>query len=59
MIRLEMKNYNMILKKKAAEISALSSRKIDKYKYLTGKETLPSNQQPIIEQTKFAVCRSY
>ena len=38
---------------KAAEISALSSGKIDKYEYLTGKEILPSNQQQIIEQAKF------
>ena len=28
---------------KAAEISALSSGKIDKYEYLTGREMLPSN----------------
>ena len=38
---------------KAAEISAISSGKIDKYEYLTSKEILPSNQQQIIEQTKF------
>ena len=37
----------------AAEISALSSGKINKYDYLTGKEILPSNQQQIIEQAKF------
>ena len=30
--------------RKAAEISALSSGKIDKYEYLTGKEILPFNQ---------------
>ena len=41
------------INRKAAEISALSSGKIDKYKYLTGKEILPSNQQQIIEQAKF------
>ena len=28
-----------------AKISALSSRKIDKYEYLTGEEILPFNQQ--------------
>ena len=39
--------------KKTAKISALSSGKIDKYEYLTGKEKLPSNQQQIIEQAKF------
>ena len=37
----------------AAKISALPSGKIDKYKYLTGEEILPSNQQQIIEQAKF------
>ena len=37
----------------AAKISALSSGKIDKYKYLTGEEILPSNQQQIIQQAKF------
>ena len=31
------------INRKAAEISALSSGKIDKYEYLTGKEILPSN----------------
>ena len=41
------------INRKAAEISALSSGKIDKYEYLTGKEILPSNQEEIIEQTKF------
>ena len=32
---------------------ALSSGKIRKYKYLTGEDILPSNQQQIIEQAKF------
>ena len=41
------------INRKAAEISALSSGKIDKYEYHTGKEILPSNQQQIIEQAKF------
>ena len=39
--------------REAAKISALSSGKIDKYKYLTGEEILPSNQQQITEQAKF------
>ena len=39
--------------RKTTEISALSSGKIDKYEYLTGKEVLPSNQQQIMEQVKF------
>ena len=41
------------INREAAEISALSSDKIDKYEYLTVKEILPSNQQQIIEQAKF------
>ena len=41
------------INRKAAEISALSSGKIDKYEYLTGKDILPSNEQQIIEQAKF------
>ena len=42
------------INRKAAKISALSSGKVDKYKYLTGEEILPSNQQQIIQQAKFA-----
>ena len=38
------------INKEAAEISALSSDKIDKYEYLTGEEILPSDQSRIIEQ---------
>ena len=33
------------INKEAAKISALSSGKIHKYEYLTGKNILPSNQQ--------------
>ena len=40
--------------REAAKISALSSGKIHKYEYLTGEDILPSNQQQIIEQAKFA-----
>ena len=47
-----MKNYNMTLIE--GLISALSSGKLDKYEYLTGEEILPSNQQQIIQQAKFA-----
>ena len=32
------------INKEAARISALSSGKVNKYKYLTGEEILPSNQ---------------
>ena len=41
------------INREAAEISALSSGKLDKYEYLTGEEILPSNQQQIIQQAKF------
>ena len=41
------------INREAAKISALSSRKIHKYEYLTGKDILPSNQQQLIEQAKF------
>ena len=41
------------INREVAKISALSSGKIDKYEYLTGKEILPSNQQQIIQQAKF------
>ena len=41
------------INREAAKISALSSGKIDKYEYLTGKEILPSNQQQIIQQAKY------
>ena len=37
----------------AAKISALSSRKLHNYEYLTGGDILPSNQQQIIEQARF------
>ena len=42
------------INREAAIISALSSGKIGKYEYLAGEETLPSNQQQIIEQAKFS-----
>ena len=41
------------INREAAKISALSSGKIHKYEYLTGKDIFPSDQQQIIEQTKF------
>ena len=41
------------INREVAKISALSLGKIDKYEYLTGEETLPSNQQQIIEQAIF------
>ena len=50
-IKDEKLQYN--INREAAKISALSSGKLHKYEYLTGEEILPSNQQQIIEQTKF------
>ena len=50
-IKDEKLQYN--INKEAAKISALSSGKLHKYEYLTGEDILPSNQQQIIEQTKF------
>ena len=41
------------INREAAQISALSSAKIDKYEYLAGEEILPSIQLQIIEQAKF------
>ena len=41
------------INREAAKISALSSGKIHKYEYLTGKDILPSNQQQIIERARF------
>ena len=52
MIRLGMKNWNMILIKKLQK-SPLSSRKVDKYEYLKGVEILPSDESRITEQAKF------
>ena len=51
-IRDEKRQYD--INREAAKISALSSGKIHKYEYLTGGDILPSNQQQIIEQTKFS-----
>ena len=41
------------INRETAKVSALSSSKIDKYEYLTGKEILPSDQSLMIKQTKF------
>ena len=50
-IKNEKLQYN--INRKADKMSALSSGKICKYKYLTGEDILPSNQQQIIWQAKF------
>ena len=49
-----MKNYNRTLIERLQKYQLYHQVfKIDKYKYLTGKEILPSNQQQVIEQAKF------
>ena len=50
MIRLEMKNYIMILIEKLPKYQFYHQTK---YKYLTGEEILSFNQKQIIEQAKF------
>ena len=40
------------INREVANISALSSGKLNKYEYVTGEDILPSNQEQIIEQTK-------
>ena len=45
MIILSMKELLYDINREAAKISALSSRKNDKYEYLTSEEILPSNQR--------------
>ena len=41
------------INREAAKILVLLSENFCKYKYLTGEDLLPSNQQQIIEQAKF------
>ena len=41
------------INREAAKISALSSGKIHKYEFLSSEDILQSNQQQIIQQTKF------
>ena len=41
------------INREAAKTLVLSSRKIDRYEYLTGEKILPSNQRQVIEQAKF------
>ena len=47
-IRLKMKNYNMMLTEKHQKYLLLSGI-IDKFEYLTGNKMLPSNQSQIID----------
>ena len=41
------------INRETAKISALSSRKIDKYEYVIGEEILPPDQRRMIEEAKF------
>ena len=41
------------INREGAKITRLLSGKIDKYQYLTGEETLPSDRRRVIEQVKF------
>ena len=54
-IKDEKLQYN--INREAAKIPTLSSGKIDKYEFLTSEEILPSDQNKIIEQDKFAYSR--
>ena len=47
-----MKNYNAVLIKKTQKCQALTSGKIDNYKYLTDEKIIPSVLIQIIQQAK-------
>ena len=51
-IRNKQLQYN--INREVAKISALLSRKIDKYEHLPGEEILPPDQGRVTEQAKFA-----
>ena len=63
MIKLEIKNYNRILrqdiKTEAAKISALLSGKTIKYEYLTGEKVLLTNQNQMTYYDKLTFRRSF
>ena len=52
MIRLKMKNYNIVLKKKQAKHQHYHLKKL--INYLTGEEIFPSNKGQIINQVTFS-----
>ena len=54
MIRLDMKNCNMMLIQKQQKYQHCHPENFDKYEYLTGEKILSSKQRQIIEQAKFA-----
>ena len=49
MIRLEMKNCNMILTEKQQKYQHYHLEKYDKYEYLTDEEILPSDHRKMIK----------
>ena len=55
MIRISMKNCNLILGEKQQKYQYYNLEKNDKYLYLTAKEILPSDQRRVIEQVKFLI----
>ena len=52
-----MENYNTKIREET-KTPALSSVKLDKHKYLTGKKILASNRNQVIEQAKFTCSHS-
>ena len=59
MIRLEIKNNNMILPEEQQQISVLWSDEIDKYGIVTSETTAPSHESRLIEQAKFTYSSLY
>ena len=53
MIRLKMKNCNMMLTKKLLKHQLHHQVKLENMNYLEGKKTLSSDQGRVIEQAKF------
>ena len=53
MIRLDMKNYSMILTGKLEKYQRYQIGKFDKYEYLKGEELLAPGESTVIEQAKF------
>ena len=61
-IKLKIKKLQFDINREVAKIPALSSGKIDKYEYLSGKEVLLPDQSRIIEQAKFIyspLCKTF
>ena len=54
--KIRYENLQNDINRKGAKISALSSGKIDKYDYFTGKEILLSDKRRVIELAKFTYC---